>query len=96
MSAVPPARVTASATADAVSGAQSAIMIPPPPGEGEACANPPYECAEGLRCSANVCGVGLPEGTECSGDDSCAVGLECGEVDGGPDACQPEQAFVCL
>lgn len=68
----------------------------PPPGEGEECAFPPYECAEGLRCDANVCSVGLPEGTECSGDDSCAVGLECGEVDGGPDACQPEQAFVCL
>lgn len=68
----------------------------PPPGEGEACASPPYECAEGLRCAANVCSVGLPEGAECSGDDSCAVGLECEEVDGGPDACQPEKAFVCI
>jgi hypothetical protein len=68
----------------------------PPPGEGEPCAFPPYECAAGLRCDGSTCTVGLPEGAECSGDDSCAVGLECGEVDGGPDACQPEQAFVCI
>jgi hypothetical protein len=67
-----------------------------PPGQGEECGLPPYECAEGLRCDGFTCNVGLPQGAECQGDDSCAVGLECGEVEDGPDACQPEQPFVCF
>lgn len=68
-----------------------------PPGEGEDCAFAPYECAEGLRCSSGVCNVGLPEGAECEGDDSCALGLECeNATDGGPEVCQLEDAFVCI
>ncbi len=70
----------------------------PPPGEGEPCSSAAFgaECAPGLRCNEDVCTVGLPQGQECTSDESCAVGLECGEQDDGPDICQPEEALVCI
>lgn len=80
---------------DTPDGGSERVCLPPP-GEGEACAPQPYQCAEGLRCDGFTCNVGLPEGTECQGDDSCAPGLECGEAEDGPDVCQPEQPLVCF
>lgn len=49
------------------------------PGENESCSG---SCAEGLRCSSEVCVRLLPQGEACDGVGVCAEGLKCiGESD---------------
>lgn len=86
-------------TCDFVDGGSNRVCKAPPL-EGEPCGTPPYECAEGLYCDANVCTLTLAEGAPCFGDDdACGVGFECTEppgVDGGQDVCMLEDAFICF
>lgn len=69
----------------------------PPPGAGEPCDSPPFECVDGTYCEADVCVAALPSGSPCDDDRQCGPGNVCDEpADGESDVCMAEGPLVCF